>query len=182
MPEFPRAEMGEMVSRWLATNAEARATANWTLLAPFYTDDAVYTYDIGPLHRLVARGIERIKETALGVDMMGFDNWSFPYETTVIDHVKGEVMARWTNRGPGRRPDGSYYECMGTSWFRYAGNFKWSEQIDLFDLSHVIAVVDDLGAAVLEPLKMKMDMVRPLLIEKLEGKPPSIDLAEVLGR
>ena len=39
-----------------------------------------------------------------------------------------------------------------------------------------------LGDAVLPPLKMKMDMVRPLLIEKLEGKPPSIDLAEILGR
>ncbi|MFN7953603.1 MAG: nuclear transport factor 2 family protein [bacterium] len=182
MPEFPRREMEEMVERWLAANAEARATANWALLAPFYTPDAVYTYDIGPLHRLVARGIDRIKETALGADMMGFDNWSFPYLATVIDHVKGEVMARWTNRGPGKRPDGTFYECMGSSWFRYAGNYQWSEQIDLFDLSHVIAVVDELGDEVLEPLRLKMDMVRPLLIEKLERKPPSIDLAEILGR
>lgn len=41
---FPRAEMEEMVSRWLAANAATEKAGNWSELPNFYTEDAVYSW------------------------------------------------------------------------------------------------------------------------------------------
>ena len=48
----------------------------------------------------------------------------------------------WRQIAPDRAPDGTPYEIAGTggSWFRYAGNFRWSWQRDFFDHANAGAV------------------------------------------
>jgi hypothetical protein len=90
-------------------------------------------------------------------------NWSYPYHRVVIDEVKGEIVGFWRQISPFKRPDGTLYTVPGLSgsWFRYAGNFKWSHQEDFFDLGCVIATLRDLAGAGLlpAPLKKKMQML-----------------------
>jgi hypothetical protein len=47
---------------------------------------------------------------------------------------------------------------LSGSWFRYAGNFKWSHQEDFFDLGCVIATLRDLAGAGLLPAPLKKKM------------------------
>ena len=58
MPTFPRAEMDEMMRRWLAANERAEAARDWKPMADFYTEDAEYTWNLGPNEEFVARGRE----------------------------------------------------------------------------------------------------------------------------
>jgi hypothetical protein len=106
--------------------------------------------------------VTQIKEVAIGYQMQGFEGWTYPYDRTVIDEAKAEVVGFWRQVSPFKRPDGSFYEVPGVcgSWFRYGGDYKWSHQEDFFDLSSVIATLRDLAAAGLlsEPLKKKMQM------------------------
>ncbi len=48
MPAFPRAELEEMIRRFVADNDEAGRTGDWETMAQFYTDDALYTWNYGP--------------------------------------------------------------------------------------------------------------------------------------
>ncbi len=158
-----RAELEEMVQRWLDANRRAEATGDWkTTLGAHYTDDAEYRWDLGPDETFVAHGLTEIKEIAIGYQMQGFEGWTYPYERVVIDEVKGEVVAFWRQVSPFKRADGSSYEVPGGggSWFRYGGNYKWSHQQDFFDLGCVVATLRDLAAAGLLPdaLKKKMQM------------------------
>jgi hypothetical protein len=157
-------ELEEMMKRWLDAHTRAEESGDWkTTLGAHYTDDAEYRWDLGPDETFVARGVEQIREVAVGYQMQGFENWSYPYHRVVIDDAKGEIVGFWRQISPFKRPDGSFYEVPGLagSWFRYAGNFKWSHQQDFFDLSCVIATLRDLAGAGLlpEPLKKKMQML-----------------------
>jgi hypothetical protein len=159
-----RAELEDMLTRWLDANRRATATRDWkSTLGAHYTDDAEYTWDLGPDETFVARGVEQIREVAIGYQMVGFEDWSYPYERVLIDDVKGEIVAFWRQVSPYKRPDGRFYEVPGTggSWFKYGGDFKWSAQRDFFDLGCVIATLRDLAAAGLlpPPLKKKMQML-----------------------
>jgi hypothetical protein len=159
-----RAELEEMMARWLDANRRAEATGDWkNTLGAHYTDDAEYRWDLGPDETFVARGVAEIREIAIGYQMQGFENWSYPYHRVVIDDVKGEVVGFWRQVSPFKRADGSPYEVPGLcgSWFRYGGNFKWSHQQDFFDLGCIIATLRDLAGAGLLPaaLKKKMQML-----------------------
>ena len=158
-----RAELEEMMRRWLDANRRAEETGDWkTTLGAHYTDDAEYRWDLGPDETFVARGVEEIREVAIGYQMQGFEGWSYPYHRVVIDDVRGEVVGFWRQVSPYKRPDGRFYEVPGLfgSCFRYGGDFKWSEQQDFFDLGSVIATLRDLAAAghLPEPLKKKMQL------------------------
>lgn len=160
---YPRAELEEMVQRWIGANERASATGDWkSTLGAHYTEDAEYRWDLGPDETFVVRGVQEIREIAVGYQMKGFEHWSYPYERVVIDDVKGEVVGFWRQVSPFRRPDGSFYEVpgLGSSWFRYGGNFRWSHQQDFFDLGCVVATLRDLAAVGLlpEPLKEKMKL------------------------
>jgi hypothetical protein len=159
-----RSELEEMVRRWLDANRRAEATGDWkTTLGAHYTEDAEYRWDLGADESFVARGVAEIREVAIGYQMQGFENWTYPYDRVVIDEVKGEVVGFWRQVSPFKRPDGSAYEVPGLcgSWFRYGGGYKWSHQQDFFDLGCVIATLRDLAAAGLlsEPLKKKMQLL-----------------------
>ena len=138
---YPRAELEEMVRRWLDTNRKAEAENDWTLLAELYTDDATYGWNLGPGGEFMAVGIDQIRDIALGREMGGLDGWTYPYQDVLIDEVKGQVIGLWKQIADATRADGSRYEVagIGGSWFRYAGNHKWSWQRDFFDFGNAAA-------------------------------------------
>jgi len=160
MPAYPRDEMEEMVRRWVAANAEAGRTGDWSQMSAFYTDDAVYTWNMGPDWEFVARGRTEIHDWVFGTEMEGLEHWTYPYVRTLIDDRKGEFLGFWRQLAPVNDSDGVPYEIRGTggSWFRYAGNFRWSWQRDFFDHANAGAVFLTMAANghLSEPMQERM--------------------------
>ena len=146
MPAFPRAELEEMMRRWLAANERAEAERNWKPMADFYTDDAEYTWNLGPNEEFVARGRQQIRDWVLGTEMEGLEGWTYPYQRVLIDDRQGEIVAFWKQVAPVERSDGRPYEIRGVggSWFRYAGNYLWGWQRDFFDVGNATALFVEL--------------------------------------
>jgi hypothetical protein len=142
MPAFPREELEEMMRRWVAANARAGRSGDWAPMAEFYADDAVYTWNNGPGWEFVASGRDEIRDWVFGSEMAGLEQWTYPYVRTLIDDQKGEILGVWRQVAPVSDPDGKPYEIAGTggSWFRYAGDYKWSWQRDFFDHGNAAAV------------------------------------------
>jgi hypothetical protein len=142
MPEFPREELEEMVQRWLDENQRCEKIGDWRPLAEMYTEDATYGWNMGPAHDFMAVGRDEIRDLALGQEMQGLEGWTYPYQKVIIDDRKGEVIGFWKQVADAKRPDGSRYEVLGIggSWFRYAGDGKWSWQRDFFDFGNVSAL------------------------------------------
>lgn len=153
---YPREELVEMIGRWLQANVDAEKEGNWTkYLGPMYTEDAQYTWNIGPNEEFYADGRKEICDVALGYQMKGFEDWEYPYHDIIIDERRGTVIGFWKQRAPYTRPDGSRYEIagIGGSWFEYAGNYQWRWQRDFFDLANAKAIFFELaGANLLEPV------------------------------
>jgi hypothetical protein len=141
MARFPREELEEMVRRFTAANDEAGRTHAWGKLADFYSEDAVYSWNVGPRHEFVARGREEIRETVFGTEMAGLEKWTYPYVKVLIDDAKGEVIGIWRQIAPAPGPDGKPMEIAGTggSWFKYAGSYQWRWQRDFFDFANATA-------------------------------------------
>jgi hypothetical protein len=135
MPAFPRAELEEMVERWLQANRDAEAAGDWRPMSALYTEDATYGWNYGPEHEFMAVGRDEIRDVALGLEMGGLDGWQYPYEEILIDEQKGQVIGLWRQIADATRADGSHYEVggIGGSWFGYAGDFQWRFQRDWFD-------------------------------------------------
>lgn len=62
MPAFPRAELEEMVERWLAVNREGEAKQDWRHMADLYTEDATYGWNAGSNDEFMAVGREEIHD------------------------------------------------------------------------------------------------------------------------
>jgi hypothetical protein len=146
MPAFPRAEMEEMIRRWLAANERAEGERNWKPMADFYTEDAEYTWNLGPNEEFVARGRQQIRDWVLGTEMEGLEGWTYPYQRVLIDDRQGEIVAFWRQIAPVKRADGRPYEIRGVggSWFRYAGSYLWGWQRDFFDVGNATALFVEL--------------------------------------
>ena len=85
MAAYPRAELEEMVERWLQANRDAEQEGNWPkYLGAMYTEAAEYRWNIGPNEEFVARSRKEIEEWALGVQMEGFEEWRYPYHRILI--------------------------------------------------------------------------------------------------
>ncbi len=142
MPAFPREEIEEMVRRWVAANNQSGRSGDWSKMSAFYTEDAIYSWNVGPNWEFVARGRKQIHEWAFGSEMSGLEKWTYPYVRTLIDDQKGEFIGIWRQVAPVNDPEGVPYEIQGTggSWFRYAGDFKWGWQRDFFDHGNAGAV------------------------------------------
>lgn len=142
MPAFPRAELEEMVERWLQANRDAEAAGDWKPMAALYAEDATYGWNYGPEHEFMAVGRDEIRDVALGLEMGGLDGWQYPYEEILIDEKKGQVIGLWRQIADATRADGSQYEVagIGGSWFGYAGDFQWSFQRDWFDYGNAAHV------------------------------------------
>ncbi len=139
---FERAELEEMVERWLQANRDCEAAGDWRPLAEMYTEDATYGWNYGPHTDFMAVGRDEIRDLALGEEMGGLDGWQYPYEELLIDERKGFVVGFWRQVADAKRADGSQYEVagIGGSWFRYAGDFQWSWQRDWFDFGNAATV------------------------------------------
>src|SRR5262245_14779781 len=91
-----RSELEEMVKRWLDANRRAEETGDWkTTLGAHYTDDAEYRWEVGADEHFIARGVDDIREVAIGYQMDGFRGWKYPYDRVIIDEVQGDVVAFW---------------------------------------------------------------------------------------
>jgi len=168
MAEYPRDELEEMMRRWLEANRHAEQEGNWIKhLGPFYTDDAVYRWNMGPNEEFGAHGRKEIEQIALGYQMAGFEDWAYTYDDVIIDDKRGEVIGMWRQVAPFNREDGNPYEIAGVggSWFRYGGNYKWEWQRDFFDLGNAKAIFFELaGAGVLN------DTIRKKIHTQARGK------------
>ncbi len=142
MAGYPRAEMEEMVERWLQANRDAEAAGDWAPMAELYTESATYGWNYGPKENFMAVGRDEIRDIALGLEMGGLGGWQYPYQEILIDEVKGHVVGFWRQIADATRADGSHYEVagIGGSWFRYGGGFQWSWQRDWFDYGNAAAV------------------------------------------
>lgn len=154
---WPRAELEEMVERWLAATIEAeKRGGNWAdALSQLYAEDAVYSWNIGPNEEFVATGRAEIRDIALGYQMAGLEDWSYPYHDIIIDERRGSVVGFWRQVSPAVRKDGSRIaiEGIGGSWFEYGGNFQWQWQRDFFDLGNAKAAFFEVaGAGKLSPV------------------------------
>ena len=139
---YPRAELEEMVERWLATNRACEAKLDWSDLGDLFTEDATYGWNVGANDEFMAVGRQEIIEVALGLEMEGLGGWTYPYQHVLIDDQKGEVLGLWRQIADAVREDGSHYEVagLGGSWFVYAGNYQWRWQRDFFDVGNATAV------------------------------------------
>ncbi|MGW5570945.1 nuclear transport factor 2 family protein [Nocardia thailandica] len=142
MTGYTRAELDEMVERWLAENKRCEELGDWRPLADMYTEDATYGWNYGPKQEFMAVGREEIREIAVGQEMDGLEGWRYPYQHVVIDERTGDVVGFWKQTSDATREDGSHYtvEGIGGSWFRYGGNFQWNWQRDFFDFGNVSAL------------------------------------------
>ena len=171
MPAYPRAEMEEMVERWLAANRAGGEKKDWRPMAALYTEDATYGWNVGPHDEFMAVGRDEIRDIALGQEMAGLEGWNYPYQKVLIDEQQGEVLGLWKQMADVTRADGSSYEIagLGGSWFRYAGNFQWSWHRDFFDVGNAGAIfMEMIGDGTLLP-GMKERMERALSGERLPG-------------
>ncbi len=161
MASFPREELEEMVRRWLAANAEAGRTGDWSKMSCFYTDDALYSWNNGASWEFVARGVKEIHDWVFGTEMEGLERWVYPYVRTLIDDRKGEVLGIWRQLAPEEDAAGKPYEIAGTggSWFRYAGDFKWCWQRDFFDHMNAGAVFGEMA---------KNQQLTPKMLERMQ--------------
>ena len=139
---YPRAELEEMVERWLQANKDAEAAGDWGPMADLYTEDATYGWNYGSHTDFMAVGREEIRTIALGFEMEGLDGWEYPYEEIVIDEQKGMVIGFWRQIADATREDGSRYEIagIGGSWFIYGGDFQWRWQRDWFDFGNAASL------------------------------------------
>jgi hypothetical protein len=161
MASFPRAELEEMVRRFVAANDEAGRTGDWYPLAQFYAEDAMYTWNNGAKWEFVARGRKQIHDWVFGTEMAGLEHWVYPYVRTLVDDVKGEVIGIWRQISPDLDADGKPYEIAGTggSWFRYAGDWQWAWQRDFFDHMNAGAVFMALA---------KEQKLQPAMLERMK--------------
>lgn len=157
----------DALERFVAANDEAGRLHDWTGLADFYADDALYWYDTGAV-QTVARGPAEICNLVLVRDQLGWMNWTYPFECWA---VAGEhAFTRWWNRGPGRRPDGSFYQVVGMSHIRFEPEgARFAEQLDLFDLGKLVQLCDEIPDELLLPVmkEKQLPVMRRLVAQAI---------------
>jgi len=117
-------------------------------LSDFYTEDAVYVD--GAWGRLEGR--ETIARWLVD-SMLGMEDWKFPIEFTAIEG--DDVVVKWTQIMPHRKPDGTPYRQSGYSRLVYAGDGKFSYEEDTYNMAHVL---EDIEASGWRPRGGKMNV------------------------
>lgn len=153
---YPRAELEAMVEKWLEANIASEREGDWSKhLSELYTEDAIYSWNVGPDQDFVANGRKEIHDIAIGYQMKGFEGWEYPYHDIVIDEKRGTVIGFWRQVSPIKRKDGTpvAIEGIGGSWFEYGGNYQWKWQRDFFDMGNAKDCFFQLaGAGALSPI------------------------------
>jgi ketosteroid isomerase-like protein len=139
MPNFSPDEIRKTYERYVETRDRVEAgELGWDALAAFFTDDATF---IDPAWGRI-EGIEAIREF-LVESMAGLEDWEFPHEWSMVDGDR--LIARWHNRLPGRRADGTPYQAPGYSLMVYAGDGRVSYEEDLLNMVHVGELIRESG-------------------------------------
>jgi ketosteroid isomerase-like protein len=123
-----RAAYGRLVA---ARDAVERGERAWSDLAEeFFTEDVVF---IDP-----AWGRTEGREAVaafMDESMQGLDDWEFPEQWTMVEGNR--IVSFWWNRLPGRREDGTPYQAPGVSIVHYAGDGRFSYELDLLNMQEV---------------------------------------------
>ena len=162
--EYPREEVQAAAERLRDAFVEAEERNSWSWIADeLYHEDATYYCPYGGAMPVLAKNRDEIRATHYGRDMdvgSGWNGWSFPITHIMVDG--NQIITRWVNRGPGQRPDGSYYETHGVSFITYGGDGKFSSQYDLFDIGHQMKLCDELKDAGLLDPTLEEQWVKPM--------------------
>lgn len=147
----------------IAAHRHASLSNDWTFFVDeIYAADCIYTCEYAGVMQVIAEGIEEIKATHYGRDMLvGWEGWTFPYKG-VYTGSDNNLITHWMNRGPGRREDGSYYETPGVSFISLNSEARICRQFDMFDLAHQMRLCDDLEDAGLLAAQLKEQWVLPM--------------------
>ena len=147
----------------IAAHRHASLSNDWTFFVDeIYAADCIYTCEYAGVMQVIAEGIEEIKATHYGRDMLvGWEGWTFPYKG-VYTGSDNNLITHWMNRGPGRREDGSYYETPGISFITLNSEARICRQFDMFDLAHQMRLCDDLEDAGLLAPQLKEQWVLPM--------------------
>ena len=129
-------ELTPLEAEALATHEQYVATRElamagevpWSALGRFFTDDAVF---IDPAWGRV-EGIDAILEFLDG-SMAGLDDWRFPEVWTMVDGDR--IVTMFDQIIPGA--DGTEYRQAGISTLYYAGDGKFSYEMDLMNMAHI---------------------------------------------
>lgn len=161
---YPHEEVYDSGLRLCDAFVEAEKRGKWSWIAEaFYHEDATYFCPYAGCMPVFAKNREEIAATHYGRDMdvgTGWKGWSFPINNIAVEG--NQIITRWVNRGPGKRPDGSYYETEGVSFITYGGGGKFSSQTDLFDLAHQMKLCDELKEAGLLDPALEAEWVKPM--------------------
>ena len=160
MSQLTTEQLTAAANKLIAYHRQASEKNEWTFFVDeMYAVDCVYTCEYAGTMLVVADGIDEIKATHYGRDMQhGWEGWSFPYEGVYVGS-NNRIVTHWLNRGPGRKPDGSYYQTPGVSFITFDGNSRIIRQFDLFDLAHQMHLCDELEAAGLLSGELKQNWV-----------------------
>jgi ketosteroid isomerase-like protein len=148
---FPREEVQSTVDRYHELRRRIDAGLEddaFGALSDFYTEDAVYVD--GAWGRLEGR--ETIARWLVD-SMLGMEDWKFPIEFTAIEG--DDVVVKWTQIMPHRKPDGTPYRQSGYSRLVYAGDGKFSYEEDTYNMAHVL---EDIEASGWRPRGGKMNV------------------------
>lgn len=154
----------------IAAHEEASRSNEWTFFVDaLYAQDCIYTCEYAGVMEVTANGIDEIKATHYGRDMLvGWEGWTFPYRG-VYTGGDNTLITHWLNRGPGKRKDGSYFETPGVSFLTLDDQAKICRQFDMFDLAHQMKLCDDLEEEGLLSAQLKVQWVLPMKA-KLEAQ------------
>ena len=112
--------------------------APWSSLGEFFTEDAVF---IDP-----AWGRTQGRDALLPFleeSMAGLDDWTFPEAWTMVEGNR--IVSFWWNRLPGTRPDGRPIQAPGVSILHYAGDGRFSYELDVLNMAEVMECMADSG-------------------------------------
>jgi hypothetical protein len=161
---FDRDDFDVFWQKWLEINWEAERTGDWGIMADFYEEDATYGYTYGANDQYMNVGREEIRAGVLGLEMLGFQGWIYPYQSVIFDDRTGQAFGFWRQLSTFDGPDGKPYEVQGIggSWFQYSGKQSWSWQRDMFDpavaTTAMLAILKDGKAS--PQLDERMDLIR----------------------
>jgi hypothetical protein len=156
-------QLRDTADKLIAAHQAASQSNEWTFFVDeLYARDCIYTCEYAGVMRVTANGIDEIKATHYGRDMLvGWEGWTFPY-MGVYTGENDRLITHWMNRGPGERADGSYYETPGVSFITLDSDARICRQHDMFDLAHQMHLCDDLEEAGLLSPQLKAQWVLPM--------------------
>jgi hypothetical protein len=170
MSALSEATLRATADKLIRAHQQASISNDWLFFVDeLYARNCIYTCEYAGVMTVVADGIDEIKATHYGRDMqVGWEGWTFPYEGVYVGSGN-RLITHWLNRGPGQRPDGSYYQTPGVSFITLDGAARICRQFDLFDLAHQMHLCDELEEAGLLSPQLKAQWVVPMK-EKLTAQ------------